>query len=232
MPLPHLKFFLATTSDQTTLRNRHVQRGQRTETNRDLSEVFRTQNDQIKNQAQRIATLESVSASRVRLYSLSTPLEIKQTAAETEYASLVIPRNLIGKNGIMIIITELICYNPTASPNNVILRATYGGQTSAIGPFEIAAMASTTNFRVCRLITKLIGNGTETAQRILHSLTVSNTSEDLTGSNVIEAERMDTLTVNSDIDQLLQLTIQHSDDTVLFKTIRNMVEFGFPIAAG
>lgn len=153
------------------------------------------------------------------------------TVAETTYASLIVPRSLLGATNVMHIFSELFVYNVSALTNNMILRTRYGTGLLAVSTVDIAPLATQTTFRILRLYTKIIGNGTEAAQRVQTSVVLSGIAGTIATTNAIEAEITGTMAVDSTQEQLLTLSVQHSDATVLFKTVRNIVEIGFPIPA-
>ena len=210
---------------------RNQQRGQSTEIDRNLKEVMRAQFEAASLQGSRISALETVSSGRTRLYIVSTQQTFQMSSAEQTYSSLMIPRNLLGTANVMLLYSELFVYNVSALTNNMILRTRYGSGSLAISTVDIAPLATQTTFRVLKLLTKIIGNGTEASQRIETSVTLSGIAGTIATTNSIEAEITGTMAVDSTQEQLLALTVQHSDNTVLFKTVRNLVEIGFPIPA-
>lgn len=206
-------------------------RGLYTENDRSLKEVMRAQFDASAQQSSRINSLEAASSGRNRLYIVSTPYTIQMSAAEESYASLVIPRDLLGISNVMFVFSELHVYNVSAATNNIILRTRYGGDVLAVSTIDITPLATQLTFRILRLYTKIIGNGTEAAQRVQTSVVLSGIVGTIATTNSVEAEIAGTMAVDSTQEQLLDLSVQHSDPTVLFKTVRNLVEIGFPIPA-
>lgn len=212
-------------------RNQHRTHRASTETVRDLTKYNATTITALQNQAQRLQAIETVSPGRSRLSVITTPLDINQTAIETEYASVVLPRGLLGTRNIFPIFSELFLYNTSGLTNSINFKIHYGSGIVSVGPIALAPLATQTTYRVCRIITKIIGDGSPNLQRVNTSLIVSAVGETLAGSNSIEDEFKSSLAVDSTQDQFVQLTVQHSDSTVLFRTVLNHVEFGFPIVA-
>lgn len=201
------------------------------ENTRELTTFVRTNVDSFQQQALRLQALESVSPGRTRLLVLSSTKEIKQSDIEEEYAAVILPRSLLGTSNIFPIYSELLLYNVSAATNNLIFRVRYGSEVTAFGPISLAPLSTQTDYRVCRIWTKIIGDGSVSNQRVNTLLTLSAVGELASGVNVVEAEFKSAFTVASNLDQSVQLTVQHSDSTVLFRTVRNVVEFGFPVFA-
>lgn len=213
------------------MRNKKSHDRDKIENVRELTTFVRTNVDSFQQQALRLQALESISPGRARLLVISSTLTIQQTSSEEEYASVILPRSLLGTRNIFPIYSELFLFNVSALTNDITFRVNYGSETVSMGPISLAPLSTQDDYRVCRILTKIIGNGSVASQRVNTSLTLSAVGEAVASTNAVEAEFRSSFTVASDQDQLVQLTVQHSDSTVLFKTVRNHVEFGFPIPA-